>query len=88
MATHHRLRGISGKYFADCNEASPSSPATNLHEAKRLWLMSELLVSSPLGFKLDNSVASIRLCQDDNDTLNWSSTGDVRFVGNGDGGIG
>lgn len=87
MATHHRLQGISGKYFADCNEASPSSPATNLHEAKRLWLMSELLVSSPLAYRLDYSIACIKLCQDDT-TMSWSSTGDVRFVGNGDVGRG
>jgi hypothetical protein len=64
VATHHRLQGVSGKYFADCNEALPSSPATNTQEAKRLWLMSELLVSSPLAVRLDHSVASVRLCQD------------------------
>ncbi|KAJ3690350.1 hypothetical protein LUZ61_019514 [Rhynchospora tenuis] len=73
VATHHRLQGVSGKYFADCNEASPSSSAINSQEAKRLWLMSELLVSSPLALRLDNSIASVRLCQDDDslETASW-----------------
>ncbi|RWW59506.1 hypothetical protein BHE74_00033550 [Ensete ventricosum] len=41
VATHPRLAGVSGKYFADCNEASPSSSASSPHEAARLWRASE-----------------------------------------------
>ncbi|XP_073000667.1 short-chain dehydrogenase TIC 32 B, chloroplastic-like [Typha latifolia] len=46
VATHPRVAGVSGKYFADCNEASPSSSATNRHEATRLWRVSDSIVSA------------------------------------------
>ncbi|KAF3321355.1 NAD(P)-binding Rossmann-fold superfamily protein [Carex littledalei] len=65
VATHHRLRGISGKYFADCNEASPSSPATNLHEAKRLWLMSEFCETGAFETQMElaNKSCSLLYCE-------------------------
>nr|CAD1835464.1 unnamed protein product [Ananas comosus var. bracteatus] len=44
-ATHPRVAGVSGKYFADCNEASPSSLATGRREAARLWRVSESIVA-------------------------------------------
>lgn len=47
VATHARMNGISGKYFADCNEASPSKLATSSTEAARLWSASEVMVTSP-----------------------------------------
>ncbi|XP_010919277.1 short-chain dehydrogenase TIC 32 B, chloroplastic [Elaeis guineensis] len=43
VATHPNVAGASGKYFVDCNEASPSSLATNRHEAARLWRASEAM---------------------------------------------
>lgn len=47
VATHARMNGISGKYFADCNEASPSKLATSSTEAARLWSATEVMVASP-----------------------------------------
>ncbi|KAK9076636.1 hypothetical protein SSX86_004970 [Deinandra increscens subsp. villosa] len=49
VATHPKLRNVSGKYFADCNEASNSEIGCNLKEAARLWSFSEIMVST--GFK-------------------------------------
>ncbi|KAI3812857.1 hypothetical protein L1987_17570 [Smallanthus sonchifolius] len=48
VATHPKLRNASGKYFADCNEASTSEMRCNLKEAARLWSFSEILVSTDL----------------------------------------
>lgn len=33
--------GVSGAYFVDCREATPSAPAMNADAAKRLWQVSE-----------------------------------------------
>ncbi|GJX06166.1 short-chain dehydrogenase TIC 32, chloroplastic [Tanacetum coccineum] len=46
VATHPELRNVSGKYFADCNEASNSEIGCNLKEAARLWSFSEIMVST------------------------------------------
>ncbi|XP_021767879.1 short-chain dehydrogenase TIC 32, chloroplastic-like [Chenopodium quinoa] len=46
VATHPRLENISGKYFADCNEASPSKLGSNSFEAERLWNVSETMAAS------------------------------------------
>ncbi|XVF53129.1 hypothetical protein PTKIN_Ptkin05aG0075300 [Pterospermum kingtungense] len=45
VATHPRLVNISGKYFADCNEAWTSKLGSNSNEAARLWAVSEIMVS-------------------------------------------
>ncbi|XP_052209470.1 short-chain dehydrogenase TIC 32 A, chloroplastic-like [Diospyros lotus] len=45
VATHPRLANVTGKYFADCNEASPSKLGSNSGEDARLWSASELMVS-------------------------------------------
>ncbi|GFS44445.1 NAD(P)-binding Rossmann-fold superfamily protein [Actinidia rufa] len=45
VVTHPRLANVTGKYFADCNEASTSKLGSNPTEAARLWLASELMVS-------------------------------------------
>ncbi|KAH9719026.1 hypothetical protein KPL70_005667 [Citrus sinensis] len=45
VAIHPRLVNVSGKYFADCNEAWTSKLGSNSNEASRLWAASELLVS-------------------------------------------
>ncbi|KAL1828134.1 hypothetical protein ACET3Z_006546 [Daucus carota] len=47
VATHAKTKGITGKYFADCNEASPSKLATSSIQAARLWSASEAMVTSP-----------------------------------------
>jgi hypothetical protein len=44
VAAHPRVAGVTGRYFADCNEALPSSAATSNHEAARLWHMSEAMI--------------------------------------------
>ncbi|PIA48878.1 hypothetical protein AQUCO_01300051v1 [Aquilegia coerulea] len=46
VATHPRLLGVSGKYFADCNEISTSKLATNMDEAARLWIVSEAMTAN------------------------------------------
>ncbi|XP_021280979.1 short-chain dehydrogenase TIC 32, chloroplastic-like [Herrania umbratica] len=45
VATHPRLVNVSGKYFADCNEARTSKLGSNSNEAARLWTASEIMVS-------------------------------------------
>ncbi|OWM85188.1 hypothetical protein CDL15_Pgr027975 [Punica granatum] len=45
-AVHPRLLNVSGKYFVDCNEATPSKQAMNLTEAARIWVFSDTVVSS------------------------------------------
>jgi retinol dehydrogenase-12 len=44
-AAHTRLAGVSGRYFADCNEALPSPAAASRREAARLWQASEAMIS-------------------------------------------
>ncbi|KAF0916174.1 hypothetical protein E2562_000767 [Oryza meyeriana var. granulata] len=44
VAAHPRLAGVSGRYFADCNETLPSPAASNRHEAARLWQISEAML--------------------------------------------
>ncbi|XP_015896030.3 short-chain dehydrogenase TIC 32 A, chloroplastic [Ziziphus jujuba] len=45
VATNPRLKKVTGKYFADCNEASPVKLGSNFSEAARLWSASEIMVS-------------------------------------------
>ncbi|XP_028789590.1 short-chain dehydrogenase TIC 32, chloroplastic-like [Neltuma alba] len=45
LATHPRLLNVSGKYFADCNEASMSKLGSSSTEAARLWATSESMIS-------------------------------------------
>ncbi|KAF7093148.1 hypothetical protein CFC21_095577 [Triticum aestivum] len=40
-AVHPAVAGVSGRYFADCNEAAPSRLACSAEEASRLWSFSE-----------------------------------------------
>ncbi|KAI4364939.1 hypothetical protein MLD38_020970 [Melastoma candidum] len=54
VATHPRLENISGKYFSDCNEASPSGIACDSAEASRLWSASEIMVSDGSGTHVEN----------------------------------
>ncbi|TVU31790.1 hypothetical protein EJB05_23491, partial [Eragrostis curvula] len=45
VAMHPRVEGISGKYFANCNLANPSSQASDVALAKKLWQFSLQTVS-------------------------------------------
>ncbi|XP_034702949.1 short-chain dehydrogenase TIC 32 A, chloroplastic-like [Vitis riparia] len=45
VATHPRLVNVSGKYFADCNEAWTSKLGSNSQEASRLWSASEIMTA-------------------------------------------
>lgn len=45
VATHPRLQNVTGKYFADCNETTPSKYGSNSYEAERLWNASEIMAS-------------------------------------------
>lgn len=53
VATHPRLLNVSGKYFADCNEASMSKPGSSSTEAARLWEASESMISVGPKYLLD-----------------------------------
>ncbi|XP_058087172.1 short-chain dehydrogenase TIC 32 B, chloroplastic-like isoform X2 [Magnolia sinica] len=44
VALHPNVRGITGKYYANCNESLPSEQARDSELGKRLWEFSEKLV--------------------------------------------
>jgi hypothetical protein len=46
VAMHPQVKGISGKYFTNCDIASPSSQASDAELAKKLWQFSLKIVSS------------------------------------------
>ena len=46
VAMHPQIKGLSGKYFANCNIGSPSSQASDPELAKKLWQFSLQTVSS------------------------------------------
>ncbi|KAH0456497.1 hypothetical protein IEQ34_014404 [Dendrobium chrysotoxum] len=41
VAVHPAVAGVTGKYFVDCNEASPSEEVVSMKEAARFWSASE-----------------------------------------------
>ncbi|TVU12897.1 hypothetical protein EJB05_46563 [Eragrostis curvula] len=45
VAAHPGVAGVSGKYFADCNEAAPSRLAASSEEAARLWTFSDAITA-------------------------------------------
>ena len=45
VATHPSVKDTSGKYFADCNVTSPRKDAEDAELAKKLWEVSEKIVS-------------------------------------------
>ncbi|KAM0888881.1 hypothetical protein ACQ4PT_028060 [Festuca glaucescens] len=63
-AAHPRLAGVSGRYFADCNEALPSPAAASPREASRLWQASEAMISG--GVNLHGSSTPVVLQPDRN----------------------
>lgn len=48
VALHPNLKGVTGKYFADCNELKPSKLAANESLGKKLWDFSTKLVNKAL----------------------------------------
>ncbi|KAJ8620792.1 hypothetical protein MRB53_029321 [Persea americana] len=46
LALHPSLKGVTGKYFLDCNEFTPSALARDEVLAKKLWDFSNKLVNS------------------------------------------
>ncbi|URD82873.1 PPR repeat [Musa troglodytarum] len=46
VALHPSVKGVTGKYFVDCNEAKPSALAGDETLARRLWDFSEKLVKA------------------------------------------
>ncbi|XP_030449794.1 short-chain dehydrogenase TIC 32 B, chloroplastic-like isoform X1 [Syzygium oleosum] len=46
IALHPSLKGVTGKYFMECNETEPSALARDEHLAKKLWDFSNELVDS------------------------------------------
>ncbi|XP_043708295.1 short-chain dehydrogenase TIC 32, chloroplastic-like isoform X2 [Telopea speciosissima] len=46
VALHPNLKGISGKYFADCNEKQPSSQARDKDLGRKLWDFSQDLLNN------------------------------------------
>ncbi|XP_077244239.1 NAD(P)-binding Rossmann-fold superfamily protein [Tasmannia lanceolata] len=44
VALNPRVNGVSGKYFADCNESSCSGLANDETEARKLWRQSHALI--------------------------------------------
>ncbi|KAK7849648.1 short-chain dehydrogenase tic 32 [Quercus suber] len=46
VALHPNLKGVTGKYYLDCNEMEPSAFARDTVLAKKLWDFSNKLVSS------------------------------------------
>ncbi|XP_010543328.1 PREDICTED: short-chain dehydrogenase TIC 32, chloroplastic-like isoform X2 [Tarenaya hassleriana] len=46
VALHPSLKGVTGKYFADCNEVTPSKLARDESLAQKLWDFSVKLINS------------------------------------------
>jgi len=46
LTLHPDAKGLSGKYLAGCNEATPTPVARDAELAKRLWAFSEELVGN------------------------------------------
>ncbi|MCO5593433.1 hypothetical protein L7F22_047447 [Adiantum nelumboides] len=46
LALHPFVKGVSGKYFVDCNESMPSGYANDPAMAKALWEVSQKIISS------------------------------------------
>jgi hypothetical protein len=45
VATHPTLASVSGRYFADCNLATPRADADDEALARKLWETSERIVA-------------------------------------------
>ncbi|XP_031504453.1 short-chain dehydrogenase TIC 32, chloroplastic-like [Nymphaea colorata] len=49
VALHPKVKGVSGKYFSDCNESHPTPYGADADLAKKLWEFSEEMVKTKLG---------------------------------------
>lgn len=47
LASSQEVEGVTGKYFSDCREATPSPAARDDADARRLWDLSERLALAP-----------------------------------------
>lgn len=56
VAVHPAVSGVSGKYFSDCNESTPSKLASNDQEISRLWNFSDELTIEKLHVSLKSFV--------------------------------
>jgi len=45
VAVHPNVQGVTGKYFADCNESTPSAQGRDAAMAARLWEVSEKIAA-------------------------------------------
>ncbi|XP_037423531.1 short-chain dehydrogenase TIC 32 B, chloroplastic-like [Triticum dicoccoides] len=59
-AVHPAVAGVSGRYFADCNEAAPSRLACSAGEAARLWSFSEAITAEKVKEESALPVTSFR----------------------------
>ncbi|XP_031473615.1 short-chain dehydrogenase TIC 32, chloroplastic-like [Nymphaea colorata] len=48
LALHPNTKGVSGKYFSDCNEDKPTAFGRDADLAKKLWEFSEKMISTKL----------------------------------------
>lgn len=48
VALHPKMKGVTGKYIVDCNEAQPSAFALEEHLGRKLWDFSNNLVNSAM----------------------------------------
>lgn len=46
VALHPGVKGVTGKYFVDCNELKPSSFASKKQLARKLWDFSNNMINS------------------------------------------
>ncbi|KAF3775479.1 Short-chain dehydrogenase [Nymphaea thermarum] len=48
LVLHPNMKGVSGKYFSDCNEDKPTAFGQDADLAKKLWEFSEEMISTKL----------------------------------------
>lgn len=53
VATHPRVINVSGKYFADCNEAPTSKLGSNSNEATKILSASEFMIATDIDSAFD-----------------------------------
>jgi NAD(P)-dependent dehydrogenase (short-subunit alcohol dehydrogenase family) len=74
VAVHPAVAGVSGKYFADCNEAAPSRLGASSEEASKLWSFSDAITAEKTSV---HAAGCFRLQQvhrcSDADRVSWPS---------------
>ncbi|KAI0501039.1 hypothetical protein KFK09_019257 [Dendrobium nobile] len=56
VAVHPAVAGVTGKYFVDCNEASPSEEVVSMKEAARFWSASEEMTMENMSKEKDKAM--------------------------------